>query len=192
MRTIDASIREMIERAIELARRKAVWWQLVDKSNFATNEEVVNDHEDFFATVSQALFESFVMITYQLYERRKDSISIPSLIDDLAASNAQLSSDLKALMEKHRPLLAKAFAIRGGVYAHRSKKQPPEAIFAKTGLTATDMETIVRFTADIVGSIAEAVGVDTKAEIIEEIGRRRIWSGDDTMLLISALKEHAL
>jgi hypothetical protein len=192
MRTTETSVREMIERAIELARRKSVWWQLVNKTNFVANEAVVNEHEDFFAAVSQALFESFVMNAYQLYEHRKGTISIPSLIVDLSESNAQLSAELTALVEMHRPLLVKAFAIRCGVYAHRSKKQPPEAIFSAKGLTASDMETIVRFTTEIVSFMAEAAGIDTKAEVSEEIDRRGVCSGDDTMLLISALREHAL
>ena len=192
MRTTDAAVQEVIERAIELARRYAVWWQLSNKETFAQNEAVVNDHEDYFATTVQALFESFVVITYQLYERRVDSISIPSLIEGIASQNPSLSRDLAALVAENKPLLAKPFAIRCGIYAHRSKKQPPEAIFSAAGISAREMEAIVRMTTQIVASLAAATAVDAKQEIIEEIDRRRACASDDTMLLMSTLREHCL
>ena len=192
MRAAEDAVREVIERAIELARRYAVWWQLSYKASFAQNEAVVNDHEDYFTTTTHALFESFVVITYQLYERRKDTISIPVLIDALADSDASLCNELKARVERNKPLLAKAFAIRCGVYAHRSKHQPPEAIFSSAGLSAHDIEAIVDMTMDIVASIAEACGIDTKQEIMEEIQRRGVCASDDTRLLMGALREHAL
>src|SRR3954453_15734914 len=101
MRTADASVRELIERAIELSRRYAVWWQLSNKATFAQNEAVVNDHEDYFPTTVHALFESFVVIAYQLYERRNDAISIPSLIDALRKSDQALSNDLTSMVDRN-------------------------------------------------------------------------------------------
>ena len=152
----------------------------------------MNDHEDYFATTTHALFESFVVITYQLYERRKDTISIPTLIEDLAQANPVVSNELRGLVEQGKPLLAKAFAIRCGVYAHRSKKQPPETIFADAGISAHEMQAIVCMTTGMVASLADAFAVDTKQEIIEEIERRGVCASDDTMLLMGALREHAL
>ena len=191
MRTVDASVREMVERAIELARRRAVWWRLVNAADFERYEAVVNDHEDFFATTSHALFESFVGITYQLFERRKDTISIPSLIDALAESNPTVSQQLRSLVDQHRPLLAKAFAIRCGVYAHRNKLRPPEEIFAAAGLSIPEMEAIVGITKEIVARLAEAIGTDTKEEIVEEIERRGEYSAEDTRLIMEALRKRA-
>ena len=77
----------MIERAIELARRHAVWWRLLDKATSGPDDSVRNNHKDFFATTNQALFESFIVITAQPYERRRDAISLPVLVDELAVSH---------------------------------------------------------------------------------------------------------
>jgi hypothetical protein len=192
MKTEEATIRELIERTIELYRRYAVWWELVNKANFDQYNTIINNHEDFFSTVSHALFESFTVITYQLYERRKDTISIRSLIDELADTNPQLGQQLKSMVDQHQPLLAKAFAIRCGVYAHRNKARPPEEIFATAGLKPAEMETIVRMTVDIISSLAEAVGIDTKTEITEEMDRRGKYSHEDTHLIMKALEKNAL
>jgi len=192
MRTTDASIREVIERAIELARRYAVWRQLSSKATRAQNEAVINEHEDYFETTVQALFESFVVITYQLYDRRRDTISIHTLIDALATSNQMLSCKLASIVSRNKALLVKVSAIRCGVYAHRSKKHSPEAIFAASGITSREMKAIVGMTTCIVASLTAASGIDTEAEIVEEIGRRGICASDDAMLLMETLREHVL
>lgn len=163
----------------------------MNKSNVALNESVTNDHEDFFWTVTHALFESFVVITYQLYERRRDTISLPTLIDDLAATDPTLAMRLKAVIDQQRPLLAKASAIRCGIYAHRNKAQPPEAIIAATGLLKSEMQSIVDMTKEIVASLAGTAGVNTREEIIKEIEDQAVCASDDTLLLMSALREHA-
>ena len=192
MRTVEDAIRELIERAIELARRFGVWWQLVNKASFAMNEAVVLDHEDFFATTSHALFESFSVITYQLFETRRDTISIPAIVTQLASTQPALAERVSGLIEQQRPLLQKAFAIRCGIYAHRSKRQAPEAIFASAGLLPDQMESIVNLTADVIGQLAAATGVDTKENIVLEIHHRKTCASDDTMLLMSTLREHAI
>ena len=192
MRAPDTTIREMIERAIELARRYAVWWQLVNKTSFAVNEAVVNDHEDFFATTTQALFESFIVITYQLYERRRDTISIPSLIADLPESDEDLAKKLDSKVDSIKPQLVKAFAIRCGVYAHRSKKEAPETIFSAMGLSAAEMKKVVDVTTEIIARLASAAAIGRKEEIVNEIWQRGTYAGDDTFLLMGALREHAL
>lgn len=192
MRATDASVRELIERAIELARRYAVWWQLSNKATVAQNEAVVNEYEDYFSTTAHALFESFVVITHQLYERRKDTISIPGLINELARSNQTLSNVLASMVDRNKSLFAKASAIRCGVYAHRSKRRPPEVIFATARLSAREMKNIVRTTTDIVASLADAIGVDTKEGIITEIKRRDVCAREDTLLIMKALRKHAL
>lgn len=193
MRTTEDSVREMIERAIGLARRFSVW-RFVNSVDFKCYETVVNDHDDFFATTSHSLFESFTVITYQLFEdrKRKDTISIPSLINDLAKSDPILSQHLRSLIDRHRPVLAKAFAIRCGVYAHRNKIQPPEEIFSAAELSIAEMETIMNVTKEIVASLAAATGVDAKEEIIEEIERRGEYSREDTRLIMEALNKHAI
>ena len=194
MRTTEDSVREMIERAIELARRFSVWWRLVNSVDFKRYETVVNDHVDFFAPTLHSLFESFAVITYQLFEdrKRKDTISIPSLINDLVKSDPLLSQYLRSLVDQHRPVLKKAFAIRCGVYAHRNKNQPPEEIFSAAELSIAEMETIVNITKEIVASLAAATGVDTKEEIIEEIERRGEYSREDTRLIMEALNKHII
>lgn len=192
MSTREAAVLEIVERAIEFTRSFAIWWTLVNKENFERYAKVIDHHEDFFAATTHSLFLNFSVIAYQLFERRKDTTSIPSLIESFAPSHSALAQQLKANIDAKKPLLGKVFSIRNNVYAHRNRLQPPEHFFAASGLTATEMETVVRFAQDMVAAIAEAEGVETKVEIEAEMRLRDQYSREDTRLIMETLQKHAL
>ena len=85
-------VRELIERVIELSRCYANWWELVNRDNFGRYEAQIRNHEDYFAATAHALFQNFVVISYQLFERRPaDTKSITSLIEDMTATHPDLT-----------------------------------------------------------------------------------------------------
>lgn len=192
MGTQDAAVRELIERAIELSRSYAVWRTLVNKESFERHEKVISDYHDFFSATTHSLFQGFSVITYQLFERRKDTTSIPSIIDRFESTHPAQARQLKDAIAAQKPLLGKVFLIRNNVYAHRNRLKPLECFFSKAGLTAIEMESVVRFTQDTVAAIAEIAGVDTKAEIETDIQLRENCSRDDTRLIMETLQKHVL
>ena len=188
----EQAVREMIERVIELSRSYSVWWTLVNRENFEKYSQAIEDHKDYFETTSHSLFQGFSVITYQLFETRSDTINIPSLVKELAPSNPSLSSALSASVNAMRPLLGKAFAIRNNVYGHRTKKQPPEDVFAAAGITSDEMRTIVLLAQDLVSTLGEIAGVETKNELLEEIKNREDYAAEDTRLILEALSARSL
>lgn len=187
-----AAVREMIERVIELSRIYAIWWTLVNKENFEKYSKVIDSHMDFFEATTHSLFQGFSVITYQLFERRKDTTSIPSLIEDLMSSDPALGQQLRLAVDARKTLLGKVFAIRGKVYAHRNKSQPPESVFAAAGLSANEMQSVVAFAQDVVAILGEVAGVDAKAELEADIKLREDFSAEDTRLIMDALQKKAL
>ena len=192
MNPYASAVREMIERVIELSRSYAIWWELVEKSNFERFAQVIDNHEDFFAATTHSLFQGFTVITYQLFEKRKDTTSLRSLIDTLASSDPALARNLQSTIDSKLPLLKKAFSIRGNVYAHRNKSQTPEAFFAAAGLSSNQMREILDLARNIVCTFAESANVEPRAELEEEIRLREEYSRDDTRLIMQALEKHAL
>ncbi|MGH8729913.1 MAG: hypothetical protein ACREV9_17530 [Burkholderiales bacterium] len=123
--TIYASaVREMIERVIELSRSYAIWWTLVNKQNFEKYGKVIDNHADFFEATTHSLFQGFSVITYQLFESRIDTTSIPRLIKDLASSDPALAQQLKVAVDAKKPLLGKVFAIRGNATPIATSRKP--------------------------------------------------------------------
>ena len=189
MRSLDESVNELLERGIELARRYAVWWELVNEQHQALNNGVVSAHVDFFQTTSQALFESFSVIAYQLYETRRDTIHISSIRDEPAATHAVATKRVSELIDECEPLRKKLSAIRANVYAHRNKLQTLEKIFERAGLLPEEMGRFVDLTAEIIGLLAEAAGVKTRNAVVDEITLRREYAAGDTVEVMRALRE---
>ena len=183
--------RELIERTIELSRCYAIWWELLNRSNFTRYEQVIQNHEDYFAATTHALFQSIAVISYQLFERRPDTQSIRSAIDAMKCSHPDLTNALTAEIDSATPLLAKLFALRNKVYAHRSKLKSPAETFAEIGLTPDEINTAVLFVRSVVSSLAHASGGITRAELDEEFELRIKYSREDAQLIMRALEKHA-
>ena len=186
-----AAVREMVERVIELSRSYAIWWELVETPKFERFSQVINNHEDFFAATTHSLFQGFTVITYQLFETRKDSTSLRTLVNALASNDPPLALKLQTAIESKLPLLKKAFSIRGNVYAHRNKAQPPEAFFAAAGLSSDQMREILELAREVVCAFADSANMGTRAELEEEIRLREECSREDTRLIMQALEKHA-
>lgn len=186
------AVREMIERVIELARSYAIWRQLVEQSGFDRFSRVIENHEDFFSATTHSLFQGFTVITYQLFERSKDATSLRSLVDALALTDTALAQKVQTDIEGKLPLLKKTYSIRGNVYAHRNKSQPPEAFFAAAGLTSDQMREILDLARDVVSALAESAGVETRTDIEKEIRLREECSRDDTRRIMEVLEKLTL
>lgn len=188
----ETAVREMIERVTELSRSFSVWWTLVNKSNFARYSSAINDHLDFFETTSHSLFQGFSVLAYQLFELRHDTNSISGLVKSLGPSHAALKQKLSDEIAAKRPLLGKVFTIRNNIYAHRNSRQPPEDFFSAVGLSANEMREIVLFAQDVVSTLAEVAGIDTKSELEAEFKNREMFACEDTRFILEALNSNAL
>lgn len=185
------AVREMIERVIELTRTYAIWWQLVEKSNFDRYSRVIESHEDFFAATTHSLFQGFIVIACLLFEKKENTISLRSLVDVLAFTDSTSAQRLQTDIEGKWHLLKKVIPIRGNVYAHRNKFRPPEAFFNAAGLTSNEMREILDLARDVVSALAESAGIEPRADIEEEIRRREENSREDTQRIMEALEKHA-
>ena len=170
------SVGEMIERVVELSRSYAIWWELQKKPNAKRYAATFQDHQDFFGTIIHSLLQGFCVIAYQLFERRNDTKSIRSLVDELSFSDSSLAAQLRARVDARKPLLGKVFSIRGNVYAHRNKARAPQATFAAARLTPKEMKTVVHLAQNTVASLAEAAGFGTKDDLKGDIRRRQAFA----------------
>jgi hypothetical protein len=186
----EQAVQEMIERVIELSRCYSVWWTLVNRANSVKYFQVINDHKDYFEITSNSLFQGFSIIIYQIFETRQDTINLPSLIKDIAISNASSSKTLSTSIEANRLLLGKIFSIRNKVYGHRTKKQSPEDVFNSAGITLDEMRTIVMFAQNLVSTLSEIAGVESKNDLLREFKNRENYAAEDARLILEALSSY--
>lgn len=178
---------EMIERVVELSRSYAIWWELQKKPSAKRYAPLFQGHQDFFGAIIHSLLQGFCVIAYQLFEKRKDTKSIRSLVDDLSHANPVLASQLHAQIDAQKPLLGKVFSIRGSVYAHRNKAQTPHATFVAARLTPKEMKAVVHLAQNTVASLADAADLGSKADMKRDIRRRQAFAILDTREIMRVL-----
>ena len=174
------AVGEMVERVVELSRSYAIWWELQKKPSAKRYAPTFQGHQDFFGAIIHSLLQGFCVIAYQLFEKRNDTKSVRSLLDELSQSNSVLASQLRAQIDVQKPLLGKVFSIRGNVYAHRNKAQTPHATFAAARLTPKEMKAVVHLAQNMVASLADAAGLGSKADVKRDIRRRQAFAILDT------------
>lgn len=187
----QSAVREMVERVIELSRSYAIWWELVEKSNFDQFARVRGNHKDFFDATIHSLFQGFAIISYQLFDKRTDSTSLRVLINS-KSTDSVLARQLNDAIDLKLPLLKKVFAIRNKVYGHRDKSRLPEALFEEAGMSPSLMREILDLARDVVCALAESAGLDTKADLEKEILWREKYAREDTRLIMQTLGEQAI
>lgn len=181
------AVGEMVERVVELSRSYAIWWELQKKPNTKRYAATFQDHQDFFWAVIHSLLQGFCVITYQLFERRNDTKSIRSLLDELSLSDSALAAQLSVQIDAKKPLLGKVFSIRGNVYAHRNKAQTPHSAFVAARLTPKDMRDVVHLAQNIVTHLAEVAGLESKTDMRRSIRRRQASAILDTRQIMGVL-----
>jgi AbiU2 len=182
-----AAVGEMVERVVELSRSYAIWWELKKKPNAKRYAPLFQGHQDFFGAIIHSLLQGFCVIAYQLFEKRNDTKSIRSLLDELSHSNSVLASQLRAQIDAQKPLLGKVFSIRGNVYAHRNKAQTPHATFVAARLTPKEMKAVVHLAQNMVANLADAAGLGSKADVKRDIRRRQAFAILDTREIMRVL-----
>jgi len=188
-------VREMNERVTELSRSNAILWVLQDASNYNRYNKVFFNRPDFFNAIASSLHQEFCVITYQLFDNKRNDVkSLPSLIKYLSSLDAALERKLKSNIDAQQALLDKYFAYRHKIYAHRDKAKSPWDIFGEVPkpLAKREMEAIVRLARNTVSALSGASGVNKKAKISKAIRLRENRARWDTELILKALDKQLI
>ena len=169
--TVSDPNEELTERASELTRYHEIWWQLVNRELEPVYRPVIEAYESYFETTTHALLQGFSVVAYQLFERRRDSYSIHWLLRHLEKDQPDCVAEIRAEMDRHKPVLVKVFSLRNGVYAHRSISASSESIFSAAGITPNEMRSVVTLVQQSVARLVAANGGREATEL-----RELFWS----------------
>ena len=180
---------QAIERVVELTYCYEIWWSLVDRDNKEAFSLVCEQYDEFFSTAIHSLLLSITVITYQLFETRRDTVSINSLLEPLKTSHAGLVNQLKSEIEQQKSTVVKIFSLRNKVYAHRSNASLPEDVFREVGVTPNQLRAVVTLAQRCVALLADAVGERVEENFLEELKSRSSWANADLTNLMRSLSE---
>ena len=163
---------ELVERVAELTDYFELWADLTNRENEPTYQPVIEEFGSFFETTVHSLLQGCSVVTYQLFETRPDSHSIPSLLRQLELNTHFSGAAIRTEIDSHKPLLGKVFALRNKVYAHRSAADMPEAVFGNVGLTPNEMRSVLSLAQKLVAELVDANGGDSMHTLLEQYHAR--------------------
>jgi len=118
---------ERLERAAQLVLRSRVfldiWFYFESKDTRPAIIDTMRCFNEFFRFAPHAHFVAFVVHIAALFEKRRDTISLPSLAREVKRSNlisAQAAAEVDALLSQADQLAPKVRILRSNLFAHRS------------------------------------------------------------------------
>jgi hypothetical protein len=139
-------IGERLERAGQLVVRSRIfydiWFFFESAEARPVIIEVMRRFNEFFRFDPHAHFVAFVVHTAALFEKRRDTINLPSLLKEMKTANlisAQDAAEVDALLAQAKDVASKVTILRSNLFAHRSATLSYDDAFKKANVTANQL-----------------------------------------------------
>jgi hypothetical protein len=116
---------------------------------------------EFFRFAPHAHFVAFVVHIVALFERRKDTISLPSLAKEMKARkliSTKDAADVDTLLKEAQQVATKVAILRNNLFAHRSATVSYAAAFKKAAVTADQLRALTEISLKIANRLLAARG----------------------------------
>lgn len=105
---------------------------------------VMKRYPGIFPSLEHALFDSFIVILYSLYEKRRDTVTIDKLLGYLESS---LNTDKRDIFfrqaEENKKIWVKIGILRNNVVGHQSLNGKPEDYFTKADISEKEIREFI-------------------------------------------------
>ena len=161
-----------------------IWWVYKSEDTRAKYVNAMNRYSMFFQMSIHAHFVTLLVELYRLYETRKDTYNIPTLIKKLRKQGRIDSETLKSLediyINEAKPLWVKVNILRNKAFGHRSRAHTVEQVFQEAGVTPNELQKLVEKTKKFINKLTLAWDKSTHAF---NLGAR-----SDTLRLLSDIE----
>lgn len=160
---------ELLETAGHLVVRARifyeVWWFYEGADTRPKIIDAMNDYPEFFRFDSHAHFVAFVVHIAGLFESREDTVNLPTLVSEVAASNlapAAAIAEAESILSEARPLIPKVIILRSNLFAHRSAALTYAKAFEKADITANQLGHLCELALRVVNRLLLARSLDER------------------------------
>ena len=163
---IDSHIKSLQDTIKAAEHNHDIWWIYKSKDTRPKFIDLMNSYPSFFQTSLHAHFVAMVIALYRLYETRRDTISLPQLLNVLNRDHP-LSDDamnrISELMQKARPIWIKVGIIRSEVFAHLNDERNTEESFEKADIKYRQFKELIDLSKAIINIITQDYNRNTHA-----------------------------
>lgn len=157
---IDNYIEELRHTVSVAGLNYEIWWVYKSEDSRPKYVKAMNQYSLFFQMSIHAHFVALLVELYRLYETRKDTYNIPSLIKKLRKQNLLDNDILKSLEDTYlneaKPLWLKVNILRNKAFGHRSKAHTIEEVFQEAGVKPIELQNLVEVTKKLLNKLTLA------------------------------------
>jgi AbiU2 len=125
--------------------------------------ETMREYNEFFRFAPHAFFVAYVVHIAGMFDKRKDTITLTRLAQEVKAAAHQKQSrgiaEVDALLAKATPMASKVIVLRHNAFAHRSARISYDAAFKKAAITAAQLRDLTELALKIVNRLLLARGL---------------------------------
>jgi hypothetical protein len=179
---VDFYIHELRQTVTAAGLNYEVWWVYKGEHTRPKYVEAMRRYNLFFRTSIHAHFVALLIAFYRLYETRKDTYNIPSLLKTLRRDNLlpiATLDQLDRIHEKAQPLWVKVNILRNKAFGHRSSAHTIEDAFREAAVTPNELKQLFELTGQLLNHLTLAWSDGAHAF--------NLGSGDDAIRLLDDL-----
>lgn len=177
------TVKELQDAAIAAGLHHEIWWVLRSKDTRPKYVDVMNRYVMFFRAAISAHFVAMLVCLYRVYETRRDTHNIPTLLDRLEADGAlgkDVISSLRAQYARAKPIWVKVSILRNEVFGHRALGTDADEAFKKADVKPDELKELVDITKKLLNDLTLNLRDSTHAF--------NLSATRDTVSLLEALK----
>jgi hypothetical protein len=152
------SLAERLQIAGQMVVRAQIffdcWWYYESTETRPAILGTMNDYSEFFRFDSHAQFVSMVMYLGSLYDKRRDTITLPRLAKETASAIPARAAELPVdALSKAEALAEKLSELRHNLFAHRSASVSYAEAFRRANITAFEIRELLALSFDVVNRL---------------------------------------
>jgi hypothetical protein len=163
------SIDERLDTAGHLVVRARifyeVWWFYEGAETRTKIIDTMRDYPEFFRFDAHAHFVAYTVHAAALFERRRDTINLPRLLAEIAASRPAPDPDLaeaQMLLQEAEILSGKVKVLRNNLFAHRSASLSYAGAFEEADITPNELGLLSELALKVVNRLLRVRGLQVK------------------------------
>jgi len=156
-KSAQEQIQSLHERLMHAQISFDLWNALYEARTKQSTVDVMQPYSGFFTGIEHALFNSFVVLLYTIYEKRSDSIHIPKLLQTLkneSSIDANKKAEFDAKEKALKPIWGKIKVLRNKVVGHQDLYNPPSYHFEQVALDPDDIQKFLKESQDLLSQIS--------------------------------------
>jgi hypothetical protein len=164
--TVDQYVSELRQTVIVASLNFDVWWVFKSRDTRPLYADAMNRYLQFFTTSIHAHFVALLMALYRLYETRRDTFNIPSLLKIIRDPNvfpASVFEEVDKIYARARPLWVKVSVLRNEAFGHRILDLSVEDVFGKANVTRDELKELIDLTKQLMNTLSLAHDDSTHA-----------------------------